>query len=160
MTGLSAGAQAITLASATPLLEIKTSATDYLVVTEISASLYWQSNAATISTYTFGLGTPAAQGLGVANVSAGYDDFGNTSRTPGITILTVWSTPPTVPTNFLRQVSSRSWGGVSGINVPIMFMMPGGIKLAPSSSLVIWTVTASLGGADPSIFDLCIGIDG
>lgn len=126
---------------ANPCWEIRSAAGNKPKVLEIGISI----NAATASVY--GLGRPAAIGVTPTSPQTFVDESdggsGATAAPTGNTTAAVaWGTPPTVPANFLRRVSTPATIGAG-----VIWTFPRGLGIPNQSgtvgSLVIWNITAT-----------------
>jgi hypothetical protein len=123
-----------------PLFELQTGPTDYLVLTDLAISA--QVNPAATAALWLGLGTPAARGVGVYPVTAVQEDQSRTDSATGTQLLTTWSTLPTVPSGYLRRrTMSLVTGGQNPPDIWRISSGGGGIKILPSSSLVLWLIS-------------------
>lgn len=90
---------------------------------------------------TIGIGIPAAAGIVPTDerlVQA--EHLGPPSM---LNIASDWSTPPTAPTNFYRRVSMLGAASNAG---QALFKFPNGLKIAPSSTFVVWCITSAAKG--------------
>ncbi len=138
--------------------ELQTGPTDYLNVMSVEG-LMTSSNSG-VSTQTVGLGIPAARGVGInSNIFVKENPY-ITDALPGCTLYSQWSIQPTASTNYLRRVSLNiQSNAATGLRIPILFNFPNGLKLAPSSSLVLWMIATNT----PILmapYDLSIIVDG
>lgn len=115
---------------ANPCLEIIAGATTKKVV-EVSITI----DAATAS--VFGIGYAAAQGVTPTTPATVVPEDKGRAAIDVKTAL-AWATPPTVPTAFLRRVNIPATAGAVRT-----FTFPEGIALPPSTSLVVWNITAT-----------------
>jgi hypothetical protein len=119
----------ITIANA--CLEIRTGAADRPRIMEIGISI----NAATAS--VFGLGRPAAIGITpTAPVTVPGEDPIDTFST--VQTALAWGTGPTAPVLFFRRISLPATVGAG-----VIWTFPAGLLISPSSSMVIWNITAT-----------------
>lgn len=123
------------------LMELQTGPTDFCVVSAISVlSLLSPGN--TNSYVWLVVGKSAAAGVGRSSPSFVAANGEDTSTLPGVQIFVDWSVPPLIATTFLRRrvcnVRASSWQFVGAI-----FRFPAGLKLAPSSSLSVWSINNS-----------------
>lgn len=118
--------------AATPAWEIRTAVTDRAALLEMGVFLA----AATAS--TFGLGRPAVNGAGgTTPVTFPAEDPGDPPGTVQ-SILAGWSTTPTAPANFFRRI------GLPGtIGTGVIWTFPRGLKIAISTSFVLWVIATS-----------------
>ena len=86
----------------------------------------------------YGVGRPAAIGITPTTPQTFIDEADGNAATANTTAAVAWGTGPTVPANFLRRYSCAATIGVGFIYLP-----PGGIGLAVSSSLVIWIIATA-----------------
>jgi hypothetical protein len=94
-------------------------------------------NAATAS--AFGLGVPAAKGVGATSpVTVLAEDQNNTTAGNTTTALAWGTTAPTVPTNFFRRVSLPATIGAG-----IIWTFPRGIMVPKNTSLVLWNLSTT-----------------
>lgn len=93
-------------------------------------------NAATAG--VFGVGTPAAIGITPTSPQTFLDEADGNGATGLTTAAVAWGTGPTVPANFKRRYSCAATIGVGFIYLP-----PGGLGLAVSSSFVIWIIATA-----------------
>ena len=122
-----------------PIWELRTGPTDYIVL--LSIGLSFQGSSSTVFAFGFGLGSPAARGINPwPNSITALQDAPHVSL-GGLSIATAWGTPPTAPTAFLRRETVNITGGV-GLG-PVLHSFDGGRIMTPSSSLVLWAITAS-----------------
>lgn len=130
------------ISSAAPVWELQTSPTDYLIVLEISANFLANTLAST--GLVFGVGAPAARGVGIATQNL-IAESTTTDAMPGTQLLTAWSKAPTAPAIYLRRATvNGANGGVGGGRYQhVNWKFPAGIKINPSSSLVLWGITLS-----------------
>lgn len=121
-----------------PLLEIQTGPTDYAIITEISIVIY-VTGQATIP-YPIGFGTPATKGVGVNTGGAqAVDPRGDAP--PGVHVYSLWQTWPSAPTFYLRRLIFVGPSTTNGA-FWVRFYFPSGIKMAPTSSRVVWAPVA------------------
>jgi hypothetical protein len=116
--------------NAAVLAELIVGPSDCPVVSEISLTI----NITNPSNYVIGVGVPTTQGVGpywLGQAPVGYDP---SAVAGGISIATAWQKPPTFPAQYLRRVS---FGGAANLAMPIVLKFPRGLRLAPSSSLVV-----------------------
>ena len=117
---------------ATAAWEIRSTSTNKPKIMEIGIS----QNAATAGVY--GLGRPAAIGVTPTTPLTALDE-GDGNGPAGLTTCAVaWGTGPTVPTNFLRRLSTPATIGAG-----IIWTFPRGLSLPVSGSIVIWNITAT-----------------
>lgn len=93
-------------------------------------------NAATAGVY--GLGTPAAIGITPTSPQTFLSEADGNGATGLTTAAVAWGTGPTVPANFTRRYTCAATVGVGFIYLP-----PGGLQLAVSSSFVLWLIGTS-----------------
>jgi hypothetical protein len=123
--------QILTLSSGAACLEVDCAPVDDLTLHEISITL--DSLPGAVS--TFGLGVPAAQGIGMQRLVSFFEDTGSLTDTyPNIAL--AWQVPPTVPANFLRRGNIDNVLGQS-----IAWPMPKGL-MNFSGSIVVWNISA------------------
>ena len=94
-------------------------------------------NAATAS--ILGLGRPANNGSvagGTVGVGQNIDEDG-AAALAGI-VLSGWTTAPTAPTNFMRQI-----GLPAAIGNGIVWSWPRGLRVKAARSLVVWNIATS-----------------
>jgi hypothetical protein len=98
---------------------------------------------------SIGLGTPAARGVTPVNTLF-QRDYPATSVAPPSTTngALAWATSPTAPTTFSRRWSC---GAVTGVG--IVWVFPRGLVIPPSSSIVVWNITATVAADTNSIVD-------
>jgi hypothetical protein len=90
---------------------------------------------------SFGIGIPAAQGV-TPRIPQGLTAFDPNSPAADLAIYTDWVTPPTTPTNYFRRATFLGVSNGGGSN-EFQFRFPRGLRLAPSSSLAFWAITAN-----------------
>jgi hypothetical protein len=150
--GYCAGPQPVLLTvagSSFPLLEIQTSATDFLRILAITCFLADGLN--TSNPNSFGFGTPAAAGVGIGGTRLMIaEDTGDTSISPSMSLFTAWSKPPTAPTNFVRRAILTTNFATNAF-LGLTFRFARGFFLPPNSSAVVWTAS---GGGQGNIFDV------
>jgi hypothetical protein len=82
------------------------------------------------------------------------------AKEPGAYVATAWSTPPTIPANFNRRLTSGS--KITGANAngwaPMQFNFSRGFTLPFGGSAVVWVIGASLGTV-PVPVDATVVID-
>lgn len=139
-----------------PLLEIQTSPTDFVVVTEIILGKLVGKSGTGNTSFVIGVGRPAAIGVGINPNSFLYNDKGNSTSPPSASIYTWWTKPPTIPANFLRRFTLQLALGQPQIP---SFFFGRGIKIQPSSSLVVWLIT-SANATGVCLIEPSIGLDG
>jgi len=115
-------------ASGAAAIELRTTATDRVSVTEIGAFL----NAATAS--IIGIGRPAAIGI---TPTTPITWLAEDPASPAGTAQTAlaWATGPTVPANFFRRVNVPATIGAG-----FVLTFPRGLVIAVSSGLVLWNL--------------------
>ena len=118
------------------VFDIRTSSTDYALLLSLELTTIGASGSA----ISLGIGTPAS--IGVAKPSGIVLLAEDASTPPNVSVGIDWTTPPTVPAKFLRRVSVL--GSTSG---SIRYVFPEGLKIAPSSSLVLWVITEAAAAA-------------
>lgn len=123
-----------------PVFDIRTSSTDYAILTELEVILIATTGAAVKS---FGLGTSATAGTARANGLVWLSDEGD--PVPNVTIGTDWTTRPSVPVNYFRRFAPNP-GSISNLN-QIRFSCA--IKIAPSTSLSFWILNS--GSFNPTL---------
>ncbi len=141
-----------------PIWELQTGPTDWLVL--LGMIFNFEANTGGGSTVTFGLGKPAAPGVGTSTQTFVIENNELTDVLPGSKLLTTWSTMPTVPANFMRRinVNNLATSVVGNGRIPyINWRFPNGLKIIPNSSLVLWGI--SLPQAFPSPFDSSLLIE-
>lgn len=82
----------------------------------------------------FGLGRPAAIGVTPTTQDLVLNDD-PPDATPGIHIVTAWTTPPTAPTNFFRRISPLN---IKGGQFTWTFLK--GLVIPAAGSLVLWNL--------------------
>ena len=102
----------------------------------LECGLSVSSNAAS----TFGMGFPAAVGVGPTNtVPFTFEDEALTS-TPNTTSAVAWATTnPTSPAPFLRRVTFQATAGAG-----ISWSFPFGVAVLKAKSLVMWNIVSSV----------------
>lgn len=132
----------LSLATASsPVLELQTGPTDFLCLLEISASVTFglQQTAA----YDVGLGVPAARGVGFNPSPFAVENSELTDALPGCQLYTQWTKAPTAPANYLRRMVTNPWNGGSVMRKVLNFRFPQGLKIGPSSSLVLFLLSST-----------------
>ncbi len=143
-----------------PVLEIQTGPTDYCSILEIEFQM--QQNNQAGAQISFGVGKPQAQGVGYSisrNALIGENAL-LTNTSPGVQVFTDWSKQPTVPLNYFRRWTSSGAATTGQRTIPIRLRFPAGLKMAASSSIVVWSIStgyATLAG--PGLFDVRVGFD-
>jgi hypothetical protein len=120
-----------------PVLEIIVGPTDYPAITEIGIGT--SSNAS--NAQPIGIGVASSQGVGPQYICPPFGAYDLSNQPGGLSIATSWQKPPGVPTKYLRRAVILGAGTSQG-TTPLVFRFPRGLRLAPSSSLVV-TFTAS-----------------
>ena len=123
--GIAGGVGTTGVASA----EIRTAATGKPKLMEIGLS----QTAATASTY--GLGRPAAIGVTPTTPITVLDESDGGGPAGLTTTAIAWGTPPTVPVQFIRRVSTPATIGAG-----IIWTFPRGLGIPISNSLVVWNL--------------------
>jgi len=114
----------------TPIFEVRSSATDYTLITELGISVYLPN---TVSAY--GLGVPQAAGIS-PKTSLAFTPNDPNSNPTSLSIATDWAAPPTSPTTFVRRGTPQKSSSMAGNTM--VFKFPRGLGLSPGSSLVLW----------------------
>lgn len=135
MSAIACSPSIVTPLDTGPVLEIQSGPTASVRIFEIGLPMFLSSAGAQAS--DFGIGVAAAKGTGFQTFPPQYENTWNNNSLPGITLLTQWSIPPTVPANFFRR-QVFSMANTSGNAV--YFKFPRGLILIPSSSLVVWII--------------------
>jgi len=86
----------------------------------------------------YGVGTPAAIGVTPTSPQTFLDEADGNGATGQTTAAVAWGTGPTVPANFKRRYACAATIGVGFIYLP-----PGGLGIAVSSSVVIWIIATA-----------------
>jgi len=123
-------------ASNFPILELQTGATDYVVLHELEC-MHCDTGVAG-NFITFGLGIPAARGVGRNPTYFSFDS--GSDKVPQLAAYTDWSTQPTVPTAYHRRFNMSILDTSNMTQRPVLFRFPRGLKIAPSSSIVLWEI--------------------
>jgi hypothetical protein len=118
--------------------------TDYPAITEIGVVLYNFGGLAV----SIGVGVPSAAGIGPQYLAPAFGVYNPNDVQGGISIATAWQKPPGVPSKFFRRAIPQTGQGQAAY----VFRFPRGLRLAPSSSLVLWNSLASAGGRQ-AIYD-------
>lgn len=139
-----------------PIIEIQSSATDYLILTELSVA---QAVFTAANTAVYGLGFSSSAGVGFGAQTVIFEDSGNNSAKSVASLFCSWTKFPGIPTNFLRRRTAITQGATAANNsYPIIWRFPNGLKLNPSSSLVLWLITVT--GANASTYhDVTVVVD-
>jgi hypothetical protein len=117
----------------TPMLELYTGAMVVRVM-EIGIS----QNTATACEY--GLGRPAAIGVGQATTTLFQQEQSPTDPASKTNLALSWgTTAPTAPTIFMRRVSTSATIGAG-----VIWTFPRGLLVLNAASIVIWNITASV----------------
>lgn len=134
-----------------PIAELIASATDNLRV--IAVNFSFQGNGATGDNMTIGLGVPAATGVPYRSWTPQPTDP-SIALSNSAVIATLWTTPPTTPTNFLRRInfSTQTLSGGNGVILERKLVLPRGFMIAASKSLVAWCITAQNQGAPNPVY--------
>ena len=128
----SLGVRTAGASTGTPAWEVRMGATDRGAILEMGVFLA----AATASTY--GIGRPAVNGAGgTTPVTFLAEDPGDPAGTM-TSILAGWSTTPTAPANFFRRI-----GLPATIATGVIWTFPRGLKIAISTSFVLWNLAAN-----------------
>lgn len=103
----------------------------------------WLREIAVLATNTsnisYGLGRPAARGI-TPTTQVTFLAQDPDEPTPLSTLATAWTTPPTVPVDFLRR-----WRNISFLGGGIVLTFgPREFAIPPNSSLVFWNVIANV----------------
>jgi hypothetical protein len=126
--------------AAAPIVEFINTPTDQPVYTEVGFTAYPTSN----SFATLALGIAPAQGVGPYNISPNSGAYDGVSGPSAVQVATAWRIAPTVPTNFIRRMTINAQA-VSP-NTPLVVKWPrGGLKLKPSTSLVLYLIPGAAG---------------
>lgn len=88
---------------------------------------------------TWGLGRPAAAGVTPTTPVTFLDEQDGGGPVALTTACLAWTTQPTVPTQFLRRVSTPATIGAG-----IIWTFPRGLTMPISQNIVIWNITASV----------------
>lgn len=89
--------------------------------------------AATASQY--GLGRPAAKGVTPTTPVTFLDEQDGNNNTGLTQCAIAWGTPPTVPANFFRRLSTPATIGAG-----VIWTFPRGLAIVANVSIVIWNV--------------------
>jgi len=114
-----------------PIFDVRTSATDYVSLLHLDMELFCGSS----SPVAVGLGVPATPGVVRLPASPLLSEDAAVP-TPGVIIGTDWTTPPTIPAKFIRRCSIYTV-----LTAQWRLVFPEGLKIAPSSSVVLWGIT-------------------
>jgi hypothetical protein len=136
-----------------PLLELQTSPTDYVTILEFGFGV--QGNLLNFSVVC-GIGTPAVHGVGINSHAINYDDSSNTNLVPNVKLFSWWSIPPSTPSKFYRR---NTFNTSTAAITPVIFSFPRGLKVAPSSSVVLWLI-AGFNNATSLLIDPILTLDG
>ena len=123
-------------ASALALLEIIAGPTDSPVITRIELAFICGSAGATAT--DLGLGYPAAQGVSPQAPVLTPSVYDPNNAPTAVSVATAWRIAPTPPTKYLRRAQAIPTVGAS--TAMFAWNFPRGLKLAPSSSLVVYNV--------------------
>lgn len=132
-----------TNAASGPIFELQTGPTDNLVILAVNGYVLTTNPLAT-QTCSLGFGVPAVKGTGTLSRTFSKSDTSLTNSLPGCTLFAEWTKPPTIPTTFLRrQIFATNMNlTAKGPTFPIRFVFRKGIRVSPSSSLVLWCISA------------------
>jgi hypothetical protein len=133
------GTAVATRATGTPHLDIKAGANP-ITVYEIAMF------AGTAVAWNLGVGRPANSGSVVQTTT--FVPVPDTTGTPLARLGTAWSTAPTIPAVFMRNV-----GIASGIGNGYTFVFPDGILVPANGSLVVWNTSATPTSFNHVVFD-------
>ncbi len=128
-----------------PIAELIASATDHIRALAVTFS--FQFNGAGANTQiTVGVGVPAATGVPYRTWTPQATDP-SIGLSNAAVIATLWTTPPTAPTAFLRRFSFVTPGisGDNGLVIERKIIFPRGFMLKSSSSLVAWCISPAPG---------------
>ena len=121
-----------------PVVEMLASPTNQPIISEVGFML--AATAAVISG-NLALGIAPNQGVGQYNISPNSGSYDGSSGGSILQFATAWRILPTVPTKFVRRVTVST-----GEFLPISIRFPRGLKIAPSTSLVLYVLgTANRG---------------
>ena len=121
------------------LLEIRTGPTDWALVTEIGLMNLSSANRA----FSLGVGVPATLGLSPLSWTYAPTPIDPNNSPSSVYVATAWRTPPVAPSSWLRRLTS--WGGASAASLALK--SPRGRAIPPSSSLALFLIALSGGGA-------------
>jgi len=132
-----------------PLLEIQTGPTDFFALLELAIGQVYNSNNSTTGSLVVGIGIPAARGVGINGAALGIENSELTDALPQINCFTAWSKAPTAPTNYMRRMTISPSTASSPLCCGEVFRFPKGIKIGPSSSLVLFQISAAFSVFNP-----------
>jgi hypothetical protein len=130
------------------LFEIRTGPTDYCVINRVVLGALVTGAEGP----GFGIGVPGARGSGVKVSYALQPESPWGISASGVTIALDWNVPPTIPSTFFRRIKSNSNAIVSA--VPAVMQFPSGLKMLPSSSIVLWMTGIATSAGPPASAEL------
>lgn len=146
LSGLSIPGQAlvqnIAPAGAAAIIEIIAGPTDSPIITQISCGALNSGQ----NFCGFGLGVPAVRGIGQQPPIFPPGIYDPNNAQSSVTVASAWQIPPTAPTKFLRRVSFNSIA-LAQDSLWSYLTFPRGLKLNPSTSLVLFGIPAGTGAA-------------
>lgn len=115
------------------LFELIAGPTDQPVITEVYVAIGTPTGSVVACA---GIGVPTAQGIGpiAGNQGPSSNYRGDNAHPTALILANMWQVQPTPPARYFRRISSSSSGPGS---IPIIFRFPRGLKLMPSTSLII-----------------------
>lgn len=126
-----------TLSSNSPSFELLGNSNERTIVLEVGITLE------SAATSQFGLGFTTTRGQGPTLLVSSVEDITQPADNEP-TMATAWTTPPLIPTTFLRQAT------ISNIGDVIIWTWTKGLVIPVSTSLVLWNLTA-IGNANISV---------
>jgi len=94
---------------------------------------------ASATTQTFGLGRPAAVGVGATSAVAGLAEDSSAPAASTTSCLAWTTTYPTAPTQFFRRIDLPATVGTG-----IIWTFPRGLIVPISGNIVIWNITLTV----------------